>query len=215
MDKRHLHILWTNADPTTGKLMVMMYAKYSMRNHWWDKVTVILWGATTKLMAESEEMRNAINAVFPGVFDADGKLNRQKLGEEVFSRRERLTTLNDIVYRYVVPEVQRQLGNGPGLYAVDAINLLESGLAELCDRTIAVTAPTELRVRRIMARDGISEQYARMRITSQKSDEYYRTKCSYELTNGAETPEGFQAEAREFLRRLLESIREERSHGKE
>ena len=168
-----------------------------------------------QMLSGSEEMRNAINAVFPGVFHADGSLNRQKLGEEVFSRRERLATLNDIVYRYVVPEVQRQLGNGPGLYAVDAINLLESGLSELCDRTIAVTAPTELRVRRIMARDGISEQYARMRITSQKSDEYYRTKCSDELTNGAETPEGFQTEAREFLRRLLEAIREERSHGKE
>ena len=164
-----------------------------------------------EMLAESEEMRNAINAVFPGVFDADGKLNRKKLGEEVFSRRERLTALNDIVFRYLIPEIRRRLGNGPGLYAVDAINLLESGLAELCDRTIAVTAPTELRVRRIMARDGISEQYARMRITSQKSDEYYRTKCDYELTNGAETPEGFQAEAREFLRRLLESIREERA----
>ena len=63
MDKRHLHILWTNADPTTGKLMVMMYAKYSMRNHWWDKVTVILWGATTRLMAESEEMQREMAAL--------------------------------------------------------------------------------------------------------------------------------------------------------
>ena len=63
MDTRHLHILWTNADPTTGKLMVMMYAKYSMRNHWWDKVTVILWGATTRLMAESEEMQREMAAL--------------------------------------------------------------------------------------------------------------------------------------------------------
>ena len=57
MQDRHLHILWTNADVTTGKLMVMMYAKYSMKNGWWDKVTVILWGGTTRLMAESEEMQ--------------------------------------------------------------------------------------------------------------------------------------------------------------
>ena len=57
MDNRHLHILWTNADITTGKLMVMMYAKYSMKNKWWDKVTVILWGGTTKLTAENEEIQ--------------------------------------------------------------------------------------------------------------------------------------------------------------
>ena len=168
-----------------------------------------------EMLAESEEMRNAINTVFPGVFDADGRLNRRKLGEEVFSRRERLASLNEIVYHYLVPEIQRRMGTEAGLYAVDAINLLESGLGELCDRTIAVTAPTELRVRRIMARDQIPEQYARMRITAQKPDEYYRTKCDCELTNAAETPEAFREEAREFLRRLLETIREEKSHGQE
>jgi len=57
MEDRHLHILWTNADITTGKLMVMMYSKYSKIRGWWDEVTVILWGATTKLMAESAEMQ--------------------------------------------------------------------------------------------------------------------------------------------------------------
>ena len=168
-----------------------------------------------EMLNGSEEMRNTINAVFPGVFDADGKLNRQKLGEEVFSRRERLARLNDIVYHFVVPEVERQLGKDTGLYAIDAINLLESGISELCDKTIAVTAPTELRVRRIMSRDGISEQYARMRITAQKPDEYYRTKCDCELTNAADTPESFREEAREFIRRLMETIKEEKTHGNE
>ena len=57
MDYRHLHILWTNADPTTGKLMVMMYAKYSMINQWWDKCTVIIWGATVKLISENQELQ--------------------------------------------------------------------------------------------------------------------------------------------------------------
>ena len=168
-----------------------------------------------EMLNGSEEMRNTINAVFPGVFDADGKLNRQKLGEEVFSRRERLARLNDIVYHFVVPEVERRLVKDTGLYAIDAINLLESGISELCDKTIAVTAPTELRVRRIMARDGISEQYARMRITAQKPDEYYRTKCDCELTNAADTPESFREEAREFIRRLMETIKEEKTHGNE
>ena len=97
----------------------------------------------------------------------------------------------------------------PELNAIDAINLLESGLDRLCDRTIAITAPVELRVRRIMARDNIPEEYARLRIFAQKPDEYYRSKCSCELNNGGEQPEMFQAEAYTFFERLVETIREE------
>ena len=144
-------------------------------------------------------------------FDKDGKLNRQKLGQEVFAKKERLEQLNQIVYQFVGPEVERRLNSaGDSLYAIDAINLLEGGFDRLCDRTIAVTAPTELRVQRIMARDGISEQYARLRVSAQKPDEYYRSKCDFELNNAAETPDGFRKEARIFFSRLIESITEEK-----
>ena len=63
MDQRHLHILWTNADLTTGKLMVMMYARYSMKNGWWDRCTVILWGATVRLMLENQELQREMKAL--------------------------------------------------------------------------------------------------------------------------------------------------------
>ena len=118
------------------------------------------------------------------------------------------------MFRFLIPELERRLDSSPdGLYAIDAINLIESGLDRLCDRTIAVTAPTELRVRRIMARDNISEQYARLRISAQKPDEFYRGKCDLELNNGAETAEAFQREAEVFFGRLVESLREEKRRG--
>ena len=167
-----------------------------------------------EMLDNDQELRNTINAAFPGVFGADGKLNRQKLGQEVFAKKERLDKLNAIVFRFLIPELERRLDSAPdGLYAIDAINLIESGLDRLCDRTIAVTAPTELRVRRIMARDNITEQYARLRISAQKSDEFYRGKCDLELNNGAETAEAFQREAKLFFARLVESLREEKRHG--
>ena len=100
------------------------------------------------------------------------------------------------------------------VFTHDAINLLESGLDQICDRIVAVTSPLELRVRRIMARDGISEQYARLRISAQQPDEYYRGKCGCELNNDADTAEEFEAEARDFFRRLTETIKEEKAHGK-
>ena len=164
-----------------------------------------------EMLENSQEMRNAINAKFPGVFDQDGKLNRQKLGQEVFAQKDRLAQLNEIVFGFMTPELDRRMESaGDGLFAIDAINLLESGADRLCDRTIAVTAPTELRVRRIMARDGITEQYARLRISAQKPDEYYRGKCDCELNNAADTPEAFQAEAKLFFTRLIETITEEK-----
>ena len=73
-----------------------------------------------------------------------------------------------------------------------------------------MTAPTELRVRRIMERDNITEQYARLRISAQKPDEYYRSKCDYELTNSVDTPEAFREDAILFFERLLESLGEEK-----
>ena len=159
-------------------------------------------------------LRQEIHAAFPGTFGSDGKLDRKKLGQEVFTSKERLDRLNDIVFRNLVPELEKRLNSGENtLWAVDAINLLEGGLDAMCDRTVAITSPLELRVRRIMARDNITEQYARLRISAQKPDEYYRSKCDVELNNCADSAEAFQAEARDFFEHLIDNVKEEKSHG--
>ena len=163
-----------------------------------------------KMVAENQELRHAIEVKFHGVFNSDGSLNRKKLGELVFENKERMEQLNEVIYRFLVPEVQRLCQEGGDLVAIDAINLVESGVDSICDKTIAITAPMELRVRRITARDGIDERYARMRISAQKSDEFYRGKCDYELSNTAETAEAFQSAAQIFFQRLIEELREEK-----
>lgn len=163
-----------------------------------------------KMVAENQELRHAIEVKFHGVFNSDGSLNRKKLGELVFENKERMEQLNEVIYRFLVPEVQRLCKEGGDLVAIDAINLVESGVDSICDKTIAITAPMELRVRRITARDGIDERYARMRISAQKSDEFYRGKCDYELSNTAETAEAFQSAAQIFFQRLIEELREEK-----
>ena len=162
-----------------------------------------------EMLNQDAELRHAIEVKFHGVFNSDGSLNRKKLGELVFENKERMAQLNEVIYQFLVPEVQRRARDG-NLTAIDAINLIESGVGELCDRTVAVTAPAELRVRRIMARDGIDERYARMRVSAQKSDEFYRSKCDYELSNTADTPEAFRETARVFFERLIGELREEK-----
>ena len=162
-----------------------------------------------EMLDQDAELRHAIEVKFHGVFNSDGSLNRKKLGELVFENKERMAQLNEVIYQFLVPEVQRRAREG-NLTAIDAINLIESGVGELCDRTVAVTAPAELRVRRIMARDRIDERYARMRISAQKSDEFYRSKCDCELSNTADTPEAFRETARVFFERLIGELREEK-----
>ncbi len=56
-EPKNLYILWTNADVIASQLMLMMYSRNSMLNHWWDNVTVIIWGATVKLISENETIQ--------------------------------------------------------------------------------------------------------------------------------------------------------------
>lgn len=56
----HLYILWTNPNEITAEKMVFMYARNSKLRQWWDEVTVIIWGATVKLVAESKSVQDEI-----------------------------------------------------------------------------------------------------------------------------------------------------------
>ena len=59
-DDNSLYILWTNADPVAANLMVFMYAENSMKYQKWDAITIIVWGATTKLAAEDPVIQERI-----------------------------------------------------------------------------------------------------------------------------------------------------------
>lgn len=134
------------------------------------------------LLKTDPSLLAAIENRFPGTV-IQGTLDRKKLGSIVFADQQALLDLNAITHAAVKAEVLRRLeGCGTGA-VIDAIGLFEGGLAELCDITVAVTAPEDVRVRRLMARDGISEDYARSRIAAQHSDDWFRSRCDYALVN--------------------------------
>ena len=58
--KEHLYILWTNSDPVTAEKMVFMYALNSLKQGWWQEVTVVVWGSTATLVAENPEVQEKI-----------------------------------------------------------------------------------------------------------------------------------------------------------
>ena len=153
-----------------------------------------------ELLTRDDALLNAIEARFPGVVEK-GELQRKKLGAIVFADEQALLDLNRITHGAVKEEVLCHLSAQPKLAAIDAIGLFEGELAALCDVIVAITAPTEDRVQRLMARDGNTEEYARSRISSQHDDSWFREKCDYVLENVG-TKQDFQAKCIAFLRQL-------------
>ena len=134
------------------------------------------------LLQWDPSLLQAIEARFPGTVE-NGTLNRKKLGSIVFADPEALAELNAITHAAVKREVLRRLPPVPYLVAIDAIGLFEGGLAELCDVTVAVTAPEEDRIARLVAREGISEEYAAARIAAQKPQSWFVQQCDHTLEN--------------------------------
>ena len=153
-----------------------------------------------ELLLSDKAMLAAIGERFPGTVEA-GTLNRKKLGAIVFADEQALLDLNGITHGAVKQEVLARLESGPKLAAIDAIGLFEGGLAEFCHVTVAVTAPEEQRIQRLMARDGITEEYARSRISAQKPQDWFRSQCDITLENSSDF-ETFRGKCLDFLKSL-------------
>ena len=153
-----------------------------------------------QLLQKDHNLLQAIESRFPGTVE-NGSLNRKKLGGIVFQDKKALLDLNNITHSAVKKEVLRHLETAPKLCAIDAIGLFESGLDALCDVTVAVIAPEEDRIRRLIARDGISEEYARSRIAAQHSNGWFAEKCGCTLENNGQL-DAFATKCIAFLRQL-------------
>ena len=160
-----------------------------------------------ELLKQDMALLDAIEARFPGVVE-DGALNRKKLGSLVFQDPQALLDLNRIAHGAVKQAVEQELSQmearGQTLAAIDAIALFESGLGALCHCTIAVTAPVELRVERLMAREGISRNYALSRIQAQKSNEEFSRLADVTLVNDGGQEE-FYRKALHLIKGLIEA----------
>ena len=153
-----------------------------------------------RLLREDPALTAAIEKRFPGTV-TDGALDRKKLGAIVFEDKQALADLNKLTHSAVKAEVIRLLTPEPNLAAIDAIGLFESGLDKLCKLTVAVTAPEEQRIARLMQRDHIDREYAQARIRAQRSNEDFSSLCDRTLCNDG-TQEAFRQNCLAFLREL-------------
>lgn len=169
-----------------------------------------------EMLRPGTALHTAIGETFGwDMYDDAGALDRQKLGNLVFSNPDELKRLNAIIYRHLGEEMEQRIAQqrtaGTPCVAVDGINMIQARRAGAfrCDCMVGVVAPDALRLRRIMARDGISAEYAQKRIDAQESNDFYWENCDAVLENIYEDQDVFESAARRFFEELI------RTYGKE
>ena len=156
------------------------------------------------LLESDETLRINLAKTFGEIFLADGQLDRRALAQRVFGNKGELDKLNAIVFPVIYAAVEAKIAkNTQKGIAIDAINLIECRLGQLCDITLGITADPEVRLKRIMARDKIDEERARARIAAQKPDKFYRKNCNFLLENRAGSAAEFERLSDEFMDNIL------------
>ena len=141
------------------------------------------------------------------ILDVNGEINRKALGQIVFNHKAKLKILEGIVHRQVVAEslleIGRQAQNPAARFIVlDAPLLIEAGMHRWTDAVWVCTAPRALRLRRIVARDGLSLERAEERLRNDRQDDFFRPWASLIIATD-ESTQTLQTVVEEALGALL------------
>ena len=119
------------------------------------------------LQPRSELWRRIVERFGSGIVRSDGEIDRAELGGVVFADPEALADLDRITHPAVVAEVRTRIGRSHApLIVLEAVKLVQSGLASDVDALWFVNADSETRLRRLMSRSGLDEASARARIAA-------------------------------------------------
>ena len=130
------------------------------------------------LLTPGSELIGKLESAFGGdIVLPDGTLDRKALSKKAFKTPRTASLLSEVTHPAVIEKIneiirEKEAENVKGVL-IDAIGLFESGASELCDFTVSVTAPEEMRLQRITQRDNISVEEALLRINAQKDEEFF------------------------------------------
>ncbi|MGN0451455.1 MAG: dephospho-CoA kinase [Acutalibacteraceae bacterium] len=128
----------------------------------------------------------------------DGNLNRKALAAAAFKDKQSTELLNKTILPYIAELLKEQARNRDTL--LDAPTLFESGINEICHKTVAVLADREIRLKRIIARDNLTLKEAETRINAGKDEDFYREHADYILYNNGDE--------NAFLKRFSDILKE-------
>jgi len=143
-----------------------------------------------KVVEEDSSVRAQLKQIFgEQYFEADGSLNRKKLGTLVFSDQKARQALEEIVHPKMIArtkaEIDKKIKVGKhSLIVVDAALIYELGLDDEMEYTVVVKAPLELRINRVRQRDGLSDREINDRISAQIPLKKKLAEADYVISNG-------------------------------
>ncbi len=144
---------------------------------------------------DSECLRALRDEFGDGIIAPDGSLDRASLAKIVFAdgAEKKREKLNKITHAYVLADVRSQIPKfaamGYVAVLIDAPLLFESGFDKECNIILCIISKKNARIRRIVARDGISEEMARARISAQLDDDYLLAHSDYVIYNDGDVKE--------------------------
>lgn len=149
---------------------------------------------------QSAGLKSLVKVFGNGILNSDGTLDRKALARIAFSSQDKTELLNNTLLPHIAELVNMEIGKTPKVL-LDAPTLFESGIDKICDKTVAVLSDVNIRKKRIIERDLISEEDADLRIGAGKPDEFY-AKSDYTIHNNGDTAI-FQNEIQELFNNLF------------
>jgi dephospho-CoA kinase len=137
------------------------------------------------LYTENEDLKTALIVRFGNIVYEGDELNREFLGTKVFNNEAELKWLNSLVHPLIFTDYEVWCKrHQKALYTIkEAAIMIESGSDKNVDVLVAVAAPEELRIKRVMARDGISEAAVKARMAKQMPQEDLIKQCHFVIQN--------------------------------
>jgi dephospho-CoA kinase len=157
----------------------------------------------------------AVEALFPGVRDATGAIDRRLVGQRVFGDKAALRRLEAILHPLVRQAetrfVRQARARGDRLVVLDIPLLYETGAPERCDYVLVVSAPARVQRERVMRRPGMTESRFAGILRAQMPDREKRRRADFVVATGLGRALTFRR-----LRRVVAGLRQEGTgrHGK-
>ena len=121
------------------------------------------------------------------IINPDGTLNRKELSKRGFATKSDTEKMNSVMHpmitEYMEREIQKLNNDGFEKIIIDAAALFESGFDKKCDIIVVATAPYDVRLQRILKRDNMTLEAAKLRMDAQKNDEFYTDKADIVIKN--------------------------------
>ncbi len=140
--------------------------------------------AAKKLMNTDTALKTAIINNFGEASYTGGELNRKYIASIVFNNNNKLKLLNSLIHPVTIHDAEEWMKQQTSPYIIkEAALLFESGAYKSVDHVIGVYSPQPIRIKRVMNRDGLSEEEVVKRISLQMDEEEKMKRCNFIINN--------------------------------